>query len=301
MDSNKVVFFALGKKAYESLRAFLDHFSVDCILHVVIGRDSGVEDDFYPQISSLCAESGILFYERLAPETYLTHSGYSFSIGWRWMIKDSQRLIVFHDSLLPKYRGFAPLVNMLINGEQRLGVTALLASEDYDRGDILDAKSIPVTYPVKIHEAIELVVPLYQDLVVSSYHKLLSGSFEAVPQIEDDASYSLWRNEDDYIVDWSLDALYISRFCDAVGPPYGGAKTSVGGKVIRILDVCPLADVTVEDRPRHIGKVIFFKEGNPVVICGSGLLEVRSMVMDGSVEVPDISFRTRFKWQWMGS
>ena len=45
------------------------------------------------------------------------------------MIKNSENLIVFHDSLLPKYRGFAPLVSQLINGEEYLGVTAIFTND----------------------------------------------------------------------------------------------------------------------------------------------------------------------------
>jgi methionyl-tRNA formyltransferase len=54
-------------------------------------------------------------------------SDFNIAISWRWMLKVSN-LIVIHDSLLPKYRGFSPLVNMLINGEDTLGVTVLFAT-----------------------------------------------------------------------------------------------------------------------------------------------------------------------------
>jgi methionyl-tRNA formyltransferase len=53
-----------------------------------------------------------------------------------------------HDSLLPKYRGFAPLPNALINGEREVGVTALFASEEYDMGDIVCQRRLAVEYPM---------------------------------------------------------------------------------------------------------------------------------------------------------
>lgn len=293
MSKEKVVFFVLGKKGYEAIRGFINAFSADAIMYVVIAKDKGVEDDFYQQTRSLCTTFGIVFYERLDPAIDKVHRAYSFSIGWRWMIKETSRLIVFHDSLLPKYRGFAPLVNMLINGEERLGVTALFASDDYDRGEILEARSIAITYPIKIACAIELILPLYQELVISCYRKLISGEFKATEQIEAEASYSLWRNEDDYIIDWSWDASYISRFCDSVGPPYRGGKTFAHGNVVRIHDAVAVADVNVENRKANVGKIIFMRHGNYVVVCGSGLLEIKSLTIEGA-ETADLPFRTRF-------
>ena len=49
---------------------------------------------------------------------------------------------------MPKYRGFAPLVNSLVNGEKIIGVTALFASEEYDNGDIIMQSSVDITYPI---------------------------------------------------------------------------------------------------------------------------------------------------------
>ena len=50
--------------------------------------------------------------------------------GWRWLLPSTEKLIVLHDSLLPRYRGFNPLVSQLIDKEERLGVTAVLLAID---------------------------------------------------------------------------------------------------------------------------------------------------------------------------
>ena len=82
--------------------------------------------------------------------------------GWRWLLPSTEKLIVLHDSLLPRYRGFNPLVSQLIDKEERLGVTAFFASDRYDCGDIINQPSIKVSYPLKINEAIERVCNCYQ-------------------------------------------------------------------------------------------------------------------------------------------
>ena len=68
--------------------------------------------------------------------------GFKFAIGWKWIIDNTSQLIVLHDSLLPKYRGFSPLVNSLINGDTLTGVTALFASSEYDKGEIIEQAQI---------------------------------------------------------------------------------------------------------------------------------------------------------------
>ena len=69
-------------------------------------------------------------------------------------------MIIFHDSLLPKYRGFAPLVNSLINQEKEIGVTAIKASQNYDEGDTV-TDNIGNDYDVTIQNgAIIKVRPL---------------------------------------------------------------------------------------------------------------------------------------------
>ena len=204
-------------------------------------------------------------------------------------------IIVLHDSLLPKYRGFAPLVNQLINGENEIGVTALFASEEYDRGPIIDQRSSPVTYPIKIGEAIDKVSVLYADLVERIFDKV--GSSITLPekiQDESQATYSLWRDGQDYRVDWALDDESILRHINAVGFPYLGALTEMDGIPIRIISAEIQPDVVVEIR--HPGKVIFMRGDRPVVVCGSGLIRVTEAFYDenGATIFPLKKFRIRF-------
>ena len=137
----------------------------------------------------------------------------------------SVQLIVFHDSLLPRYRGFNPLVSCLINGERHIGVTALLASSEYDRGNIISRSYTEINYPIKIQNAIELILRNYRELALTvsemiERREVITGQ----PQNEQEASFSLWRDEEDYRIDWSQPAEDIKRFIDAVGYPYKGAQ-----------------------------------------------------------------------------
>lgn len=291
----KVDFYILGQKGFLALSRFCEENESQYIGVVIAARDPAIEKDYFDEIEDLCDSFGITFYEKGKQKYGKYESQYVFAIGWRWIINTSKTLIVFHDSLLPKYRGFSPLVNMLINQEEEIGVTALIASDEYDKGDILGQASIIVSYPIKIQKAIDLISAVYGDLVTSIYRLMKSNiDLHGSQQDESLATYSLWRNEDDYLINWEWDAGKIKRFCDAVGYPYKGARTLAGDDELIINDALVVADIVIESRCDHIGKIIFFDGGHPIVVCGSGLLKLVNYSFK-SQEEKKLSFRTRFK------
>lgn len=290
----KVGFYLAGEKGYETLVGFIDKFRVEQISFVCAASDENLVRDFYLDIKGICENNHIPFYDR--KDDFIVMSDYQFAIGWRWMLS-VDNLIVLHDSILPKYRGFSPLVNMLIDGRSEIGVTALKASKEYDRGELISQSIISIGYPIKIKDAIKLVSHLYVKLVLGMSEKILSGEgLVAFEQIDVDASYSLWRDEKDYIINWHHDSSRIVRFIDAVGEPYSGAQSKIKGMVVKINDSTLYPDVTVEDRCSHIGKIIFIDDGFPVVVCGKGLLKITSISDEhGNSLLGKIPFRTRFE------
>src|SRR5262245_8444846 len=112
----KISFFLMSLKGFNTLTAFIEALGRKNIDIVVSAKDSNVEKDYYSEIEMLCREFEIPFCNRT--EKFEVKSSYALAISWRWLVDLSDtRLIVFHDSILPKYRGFAPLVTSLINGE----------------------------------------------------------------------------------------------------------------------------------------------------------------------------------------
>ena len=290
-----VTFFLLGKKGLEVLN-LLDQKSIENIDMLVIGTDKNVQKDYSEDIRQRCLGYGVPHVT--SNKTSSFSSKYAIAIGWRRLIncEETQRLIVLHDSILPRLRGFNPLVTALINGDKEIGVTALFASEEYDRGEIIDSEVIQISYPIKIEEAIARVSVCYSILVNRLMKSIYSQeSLEGRKQDESKATYSLWRDKEDYFINWEDDADKISRHIDAVGFPYDGAKTHYDNRVITILEATPLQeDVYIENRIP--GKVIFKKDGYLVVVCGRGLLIIRK-ALDTDKEYLDFNgkFRLRFK------
>lgn len=291
---NTVALYLMTFKGFYVLQKLIEFFDPGIIECVVIGRDQNIKNDYSLAIKELCIENKIQYYFRSDSCTIL--STYSIAISWRWMIPQNGRLIVLHDSLLPKYRGFAPIVNALINGDSQLGVTALFAKDEYDKGNIIQQESIELSYPKRIAEAIEEIAPLYFSIINNIIHNIFNKQqVESSLQIESEATYSLWRDEEDYHIDWSRDSVYVKRFIDAVGEPYSAAFSLLDGNKVRIFDAEIEKDVQIENR--SAGKVIFISNAQPIVVCGSGLIRITKMIDDGTKSslIPFTKIKSRFK------
>jgi methionyl-tRNA formyltransferase len=287
--------FSLGMKGQAVVARLAERLTDQIDLFVVVGSDKAIQEDAAGETEAICGLHGIPCFTRSEWAMSPREADLYFAGGWRWMLADLQPLVVFHDSILPRFRGFAPLVNMLIRGEPRVGVTAILASDRYDEGDIIASRAVGVTYPCTIRDAISQVTPLYGDLAEETARNFIAnGVITGTPQDHREATYSPWRDTDDYYLDFHWSAEKLARSCDALGWPYQGARARLADGVVRIEKAVALPDVVVEDRADHIGKVLFVTDGKPVVICGSGLLELHDIRDLAGTPLPPIGFRSRF-------
>lgn len=284
----------MTKKGLEALKGAVklsDFFK----FYVTIGKDKNVKNDYSNEIEAECLKHNIPYHYRGEETANIKAPDYVIAIGWRWLIAEQSKLIVFHDSILPKYRGFNPLVTALINGDKEVGVTALFATSEYDKGNLIAIKKASIKYPIKIQYAIEVVSKLYLELITDVLQLMRSPKITAVPQNELDATYSLWRDEEDYLIDWDTNSEDVLRFINAVGFPYGGAKAFIGKDKVVIEEASVISDLNISNR--QPGKVILIKDGKPVVVCRQGLIKIDKGYYNetGKSFLPLTSFRTRFK------
>ena len=134
------------------------------------------------------------------------------------------------------------------------------------------------------------MAPLYREGV----RRYLAGELcHARPQDHSQATYSIWRDEDDYRIEWSESAERIERTVRALGPPYLGARSRLGGREVVIHRVEVEADLPFAIR--QPGKVWSLDpEGRPSVVCGSGLVKVVEASADGKSILPLKALRLRF-------
>lgn len=277
-----------GKMVLESI---VDNFDKNIIFGVITSKNSSVKDDYYKDICYICSKNNIPLLDLKSDLSKFL--GLRIAVGWRKMIHEMNNLIIFHDSLLPKYRGFSPLPNMLINKEKYIGVTSLYAKKDYDSGDIIFQYKTKVKYPITINDAILIIGTLYQKMIIKIIKTLINKKeLPRTHQNELKSTYSVWRDEDDYFIDWNQSAVDIKRFVDSVGYPYEGAKTYLRKKVIFIKNV---EIISIKIEVLHIGKVVKIKDGYPIVICKkNALIILEALDEDGNSIVPFSKIRTRF-------
>ena len=289
-----ITLFCMTKRGFVCLESLVKEYGL-IIDNVILSEDAQIEDDYFKQIKGFCEINNIPHKHR--KDFYTIKSKYVFAIGWRWIIptSDDYKIIVFHDSLLPRFRGFAPLVNSLIAGEKKIGVTALMASQKYDEGPIICQFSSTIKYPIKVCTALDLNLKNYC-LCILKVVKMIRNKEEVkgIEQKHELATYSIWRDDSDYKINWYQDSIYIKRFIDAVSYPYKCANTFIDNRMLRISEAEIYNDVSVENRNENIGKIIFL-EGYPVVICGKGLLKIKEAVWDdnGVSAIPFKKFRIR--------
>ena len=231
-------------------------------------------------IAELCRSHDIVVHETRRPAH---DAGLPlFLIGWQYLLPTlSPNIVVMHDSLLPQYRGYAPTVTALLKGEPLIGVSAFRPVASVDGGPIVGQRSMPVTYPIRIEEALRRQARLMAQLTLDILPRFESAIANATVQDESNATFSIWRDQQDYRIDWNDSAVTIRRMIDAVSFPYAGAIMKYEDRLLVVDQASEVADVNFAFR--HPGKFLRLDNNRPVVICGHGLLRLdRVLAEDGS-------------------
>jgi methionyl-tRNA formyltransferase len=208
------------------------------------------------------------------------------TVNWRYMIPPSiyrrarSGTFVFHDSLLPAYRGFSPTVWAMINGEDHTGVTLFEIAEEVDTGPIVDQAFISIRSEDTILEVTERVTDAYLNLLGKNLPALLSGSAGRTPQDHSKATFTCKRLPEDNLITWSAPSGIIYNLIRAVTFPYPGAFTYLNGRLLRVWAAQKL------DYPRYVGAipgrvVQVIPEQGSVVLTGDGALLIKRVQYDG--------------------
>lgn len=143
-----------------------------------------------------------------------------------------------HASLLPKYRGAAPIQHAIMEGETVTGITIMQMDKGMDTGDIRIAHELPIG-PDDTHGTLEpKLAELAAIMVVEALDLLEAGRLSRTPQAHADATYAAMIRKEDGEVDWRQPAARIQNLIRAV-TPRPGAFFRHGGKTVRVLAVEP--------------------------------------------------------------
>ena len=162
-------------------------------------------------------------------------------IGWYYMVPRALRALAplgavgIHASLLPKYRGGAPLVWTIINGESQTGVSLFHFADGVDDGDLIGQRAFDIRDEDTIASVIEKASRASVGLVREYIPLLASGQAPAIPQDHGSATFVPQRRPEDGLIDWhTMSAKQVYDWVRAQTRPYPGAFTFLGEEKIVI-------------------------------------------------------------------
>lgn len=197
-----------------------------------------------------------------------------------------------HASLLPKYRGAAPINQVIIDGEQETGVTIQQMNEGIDTGDILSKVIVPID---KKETAESLFVKLEEagaNLIVETLEKLDKGEITPVPQDDSQASYVKMMKKSLGKIDWSMDAVSIERLVRGLNS-WPSAYTFYEGKSLKLWN----CDVLEESCAQAPGTIVRVNKDSIDVATGNGVLRILELQLEGKKRMDTKSFLLGNTWK----
>ena len=237
------IVFAYSDVGVRCLRVLLDA-GVHVPL-VVTHRDDPAETRWFASVAELAAEHGLPCVAPDDPNTpeFLAfarekagHPDFLFSFYYRrmlagpWLTLPGFGAFNLHGSLLPKYRGRAPVNWAVIHGERETGASLHVMNEKPDNGAIVDQCAVPILGDDTAREVFDKVVVAAEILLARSLPRLIEGSARFTPQDLSQGRYFGARRPDDGRIPSDANARQIHDLVRALAPPYPGAFAFVGGQ-----------------------------------------------------------------------
>lgn len=197
--------------------------------------------------------------------------------------------INIHASLLPAYRGAAPIQRAILGGETKTGITTMLMDKGMDTGDMLLSQFIDILEDDTSETLSSRLSRLGADLILKTLEEYIKGNIKPEPQNHEKATYSPMLNKQEGLVDWTKPAKQLDYFIRGMNP-WPGAFTFLEEKRLRIIKAMPL-DITGHDAP---GTVLESAPGTLMVQTGNGALSIREIQGESGKRLPISDFLRGF-------
>ncbi len=185
--------------------------------------------------------------------------------------------INLHVSLLPKYRGAAPMQRAIMEGESETGVTVMYMDEGLDTGDILAVEKFPIGDADDFEAIHDKSAEVGAKLLSETIKKIESGEAKRIKQDDSLATYAKKVEREDCKLDFTLSAKKLDFIIRGV-TPIPGAFAYLNGKMLKINKATPVKGAG------ECGEVIATSDkgcGSITVACGEGALEVTAVIPEG--------------------
>jgi methionyl-tRNA formyltransferase len=194
---------------------------------------------------------------------------------------DAPRLgtLNIHPSLLPKYRGPAPIQWTLINGETETGVSIIRITETVDAGGVVRQKRISVNPDENAGQLAERLAPLGAEMILEALAGLEAGTLKPLPQDETEVTRAPKLSKEDGLIDWSGDARSVHNRIRGVTPWPGAYTFLPDGRVLKVFE----SRIESEGGKASPGEVIGGVQGEDhlSIACGEGTLGFHEVQLEG--------------------
>lgn len=191
-------------------------------------------------------------------------------------ILDTPRLgcLNVHGSILPRWRGAAPIQRAIWAGDQQTGVTIMQMDEGLDTGDMLHISHCPIDSAETSASLYAKLAELGPDALINTINRLAKGDITPEPQNDADANYAKKLSKDEANIDWSMDAEQIERNIRAFNP-WPVCFTQMSGNTVKIYQA------NVVEQSGAAGTVLTSDKNGIVVACGKHALSISELQPQG--------------------
>lgn len=181
-----------------------------------------------------------------------------------------------HASLLPKYRGAAPINWAIANGEKITGITTMQMDAGIDTGDMLLKSAVEITSDMNAGELHDLLATIGADLLIETLTAIENNKIDPVRQIDEESSYASMLNKEMALIDWNMSAVMISNRIRGFNP-WPVAHTKYKDETLKIFRAKPIEEFPFDESNNKAGKVLSNDKTGISVMTGNGVLLIEEL------------------------
>ena len=199
-----------------------------------------------------------------------------------------------HASLLPRWRGAAPIHRAIEAGDTETGITLMQMDAGLDTGDMLLRQSLPMVATDTTATLHDRLAALGGPMAEQALQQAASGTLQPVPQPEQGVTYAHKIDKAESAIDWTLSAQAIGRRIRAFDP-FPGASTTLNGETLKVWDYQIDSFQRTEDM--RCGHILSVNDQCVSVVCGQGVLQLTVLQRAGGKRLPVAQFLRGFDLQ----
>lgn len=236
------------------------------------------DESFLSRLSELKADLFVVVAFRILPQEVYT--------------MPPKGTIDLHPSLLPKYRGAAPINWAIINGERQTGVTVFFIGEKIDAGDTILQRSVPIGFEETAGELTERLSIIGAQVLQEAVDAIAQGRVIQAPQPDEKPSAAPKLTREDGRIDWTKTAVQVRDLIRGLNPK-PGAFTTFGGRTIKIHRALVVDETLKGARP---GQVIGADARQGILVsAGEGQLYLQEVQLEGRKRMSSAEFLRGFR------